>query len=150
MGLLEKESSNKTKPQSQPIIQSWGRSPKGCSHTEAALNKNSTQIIQARPWCFCNCLCSPAQKIKEAEEEEEEDKQKKQNKKNPGLDDDQEERAEKQKNKVFLLDTKGQDVIMCRCHGLHVHTIKNTDTHTRHNQAARKCLQPPYLFYDIK
>lgn len=36
-----------------------------------------------------------------------------------------------QKNKriVFLLDTKGQDVIMCRCHGLHVHTIKNTDTH---------------------
>lgn len=77
---------------------------------------------------------------------------KKKQPKNPGLDDDQEERAEKQKNKVFLLDTKGQDVIMCCCHGLHVHTIKNTDTetHTRHNQAARTCLQLPYLFYEMK
>lgn len=69
LGLLEKkrkerESAQKPEPQTRAL--SRGHSRRLLSHRSGTEQKFHTNYTgQAEPRCFCNCLCSPAQKIKE-------------------------------------------------------------------------------------
>lgn len=63
LGLLEKERSKKARSQTRTLSRGHSRRPP--SHRSGAEQKFHTNYTgRAKPRCFCNCLCSPAQKRK--------------------------------------------------------------------------------------